>query len=71
MANREFFFHTRDQVAGYLDDARAIVVDLELDDALRPIAFAKAVDLLGQKHVVVDPVQPIGGAGLLAIPRER
>lgn len=48
-----------ERVRGYLDDARAIVTELGLDDSLRGIAFAKAVDLLAGVHVVSGGAQAV------------
>jgi hypothetical protein len=53
----EHQFNTPEQVAGYLQDALDVVRQLELFDDLRPIAFAKAIELIAAKQVVVDAAQ--------------
>lgn len=69
MAHRtqEIPHNTREQVAGYLDEALAIVRELEVDDDLRAIAFTKAVDLISAKQLIVEQVVP--GVLGMAMPR--
>ncbi len=59
MRRQEEHFSTQEQVAGYLEQALGIVADLELDDSLREIAFAKAIDLLAAKQVFFEQPQTI------------
>jgi hypothetical protein len=51
--------YAADDVRGYLEQAAAIVVELELDDDLKVPAFQKAVELLAGSHMTVEP-NPIG-----------
>lgn len=41
--------HTEAEVKGYVEGALRIVGEVELDDELRGIAFAKAIELLSGK----------------------
>lgn len=61
MIAREHPNYTREQVAGHLADALAIVGELELTDELAPIAFAKAVDLLAAKRIELEQAGILGG----------
>ena len=63
----EMFHYTREQVRGHLADALALVAELDPPDALRALAFDKAVNLLATKQIVVEQVQP--GLPNMAIPR--
>lgn len=56
----EAHFYSRDQVAGILDDALAVIAGAELSDDLRVPAFVKVLDLLGQKQVQFEQVGPAG-----------
>lgn len=47
-----------DDVRSTLEQAAAIVAELELDDDLKVHAFDKAVDLLAGKHLTVEQPQP-------------
>lgn len=51
----EVHFNQRDQVAGYLDDARAIVEEIGLPPELYAKGFELAVSLLSAKQTFVDP----------------
>ena len=61
----EYPHHTSEQVRGYLADALAIVTELDLDDDLRALAFAKAVELLAAKQIVMEQIRAplLGGLG--------
>lgn len=59
---QDIYHHTAEEVQGYIDNARTIVAELELDGALESIAFAKAVDLLAAKSVQIT--QTAAGLGL-------
>jgi hypothetical protein len=68
----EYHYNTREQVLGYLDDARAIVAELELDDDLRVPAFLKAADLLSAKNVSLTQADVTPGVlPAMHIPKER
>lgn len=54
MIRRDDHFHTAEQVAGYMDDAYAIVKDADVPDEWKRDAFLKAVDLLAAKNVVYE-----------------
>jgi hypothetical protein len=49
--------NTPEQVRGYLDDALAIVAELEPPGDLRALAFGKAIDLLAAKQIVFEQPQ--------------
>jgi len=51
--------YTREQVEGILDDALAIVRELEITGALESAAFVKACDLLSASQILVEQAQPI------------
>lgn len=55
MVSDEYRHHTVAEVEGYFDEALRIVGELEVDDELRAIAFAKAVDLLAAKQIFYAP----------------
>jgi hypothetical protein len=54
--------YAADDVRGYLEQAAAIVAELELVDDLKVPAFQKAVDLLAGSHMTVEP-DPLGVLG--------
>lgn len=54
--------NTPEQVREYLAAALAIVDELDPDDDLRGVAFAKAVDLLAAKQITIEQIAPIGNA---------
>jgi hypothetical protein len=54
--------YAADDVRGYLEQAAAIVGELELADDLKVPAFQKAVELLAGSHMTVD-ASPIAGLG--------
>jgi hypothetical protein len=64
MRQTEYPNNTHEQVERYIQDAALILAALELPDDLRGIAFAKAVDLLSGKQIVLEQV----GLGM-AIPQ--
>jgi len=55
--------NTPEQVKQYLEQALAIVAELELADDLRVPAFEKAVDLCAGKQITFEQVVP-GGVDL-------
>ena len=57
MLAREHQFNTLEQVRGYLQAALDLVDELGPPDDLAPEFFAKAVDLLAQKHVFFETAQ--------------
>ena len=68
MQRREEFFHTAEQVQGYIDEARRIVTELELDDELRVPAFTKAIELLQGKNITFEQLAAVPH---MAIPGNR
>ena len=56
----EHFHHTEEQIREAIAFGLAVVAELELDDELRPIAFAKAVELRVAKQIAVEAVMPAG-----------
>jgi uncharacterized protein (UPF0147 family) len=56
----EAHFHSREQVQGYVEVALAIMEDAVVPDDLREAAFGKAVELLAQKQVTFEAVNPSG-----------
>lgn len=60
VGRKEIQHNTREQAKGYLEDALAIVAELEIDDELKGLAFTKAVDLIAAKQVMLEPVTPTG-----------
>lgn len=52
----EAHHHTRDEVQRYVEDALSIVEAVELDGELRPLAFAKALDLLATKQIMYEQI---------------
>jgi hypothetical protein len=49
--------HAAADVRGYLEQAAAIVAELELDDDLKVPAFDKAVELLAGSHLTIEQPQ--------------
>lgn len=64
----EAHHNTADEVQEWIEEALRIVGDVDVTDELRPIAFAKAVDLLAAKQIQYEAVQPLG-VGLGMAPR--
>lgn len=60
----ELQHNSRDEVADWIEQARDLVAAAELDDDLRPIAFAKALDLLAAKQIQYESMQA-NGLGLI------
>jgi hypothetical protein len=56
----EAYFHTREDVARYVEVALAIVEDGVVPDDLREAAFLQSVNLLSQKQVTFEQVSPAG-----------
>lgn len=57
MRRTEEHSFTPEQVAGHLDDALAIMDATDVPNDLRPIAFAKVLELLAAKQVLLIPAQ--------------
>lgn len=66
MRRVEHQHNTPDQVKQYLEQALAIVAELELADDLRVPAFTKAVDLVAGKQIVFEQAQ-LGNLDLNAL----
>ena len=60
MRRVEMQHNTPEQVREYMEEAIAIVRDLDLTGDLFVPAFTKAVDLLAAKHIQFEQVQPMG-----------
>lgn len=59
MLRREEMHHTYEQAFGIIASAEQLVADAEVDEDLRPVAFAKAVDLLAAKQIFFDQASAI------------
>jgi hypothetical protein len=64
MRKADYQHYAPEQVRAHLAEALAIVEELELDDELRGLAFAKAVDLLAAKQMFFEQAQ-LGVPGLV------
>jgi hypothetical protein len=51
--------HTFEQIGGYLDNAFAVMIGLELDEAERAAVLPVLVSLFAAKHYFHEQVQPI------------
>jgi hypothetical protein len=58
---RDIPHNTPEQIDGYLSDALALVETQEVPEDLRVMFFAKAVELLAAKQIVVEQYAPILG----------
>jgi hypothetical protein len=59
MQRHEYHHNTAEQVKGYLDEALRIVTELDPPADLVGIAFAKAIDMLGAKQIVMEQAQMV------------
>lgn len=50
----QLHLHTREEVVGILDDALAVVRELEPPEDLRPAVFTQAATMLGNKQVMME-----------------
>ena len=50
--------YTPEQVAEHLAEAARLVAEAGLPPAFHVVAFTKALDLLAQKQIIVEQVQP-------------
>lgn len=65
--SNEHFFHAREDVRGYVENALAIVDELELRGEDRSALLPKVVELLAQKQVMFEQMGPI----TMQIPGEK
>ena len=65
MNRREYPHNTSEQIRGYLDDALAIVNELDPPADLRAAVFTEAVRLIAAKQIIMEQPAPINMGAIL------